>query len=87
MPIATAVMLFLGALPDLIKVAEKAFSGKKGSGKAKKKLAMKTITTSVGVAIAGKKITKAKGKKILAEAGALVDMGVNLANAVDALKK
>lgn len=84
MGIFLMVLQALTVLPDLILGAEKAFSGRKGSGKAKKKLVM----DAAKLAVAADKKMKAKEKALVLDTvSRSIDATVKTINAVNALKK
>lgn len=73
----------LSLVPGLILGAEQAFSGKKGSGKAKKKLVM----DSTKAAVAAAKLKKKDADVVLQTVSQFTDATVKTLNAVNALKK
>lgn len=86
MGILQAIMMALGIINSvvpLVSKAEKAFSGKKGSGKAKKKLVMDATKALV----AKSKLGKAEQKALILEASKTVDTVVATSKVVNALKK
>jgi hypothetical protein len=83
MPIFLMVLQALTLLPDLILGAERAFSGRKGSGKAKKKLVM----TAAKAAVDASKGTPAEKKLVMATVSKAVNSTVKTINAVNAIKQ
>lgn len=84
MGIFLMVLQALSLVPDLILGAEKAFSGRKGSGKAKKKLVMDATKAAIA---ATPKLKKADAAVVLETVSKSIDATVKTINAVNALKK
>ncbi len=86
MPILPLILQLLVGLPSLIATAEKAFSGKKGSGKAKKKLVMDSATAALGVASQlGKTPVSADEQAVIL--GAVSQLTDTTVEAINAAKK
>ena len=80
---------FLAMLPGLIASAEKAFSGKPGSGKHKKKFVSKAAGAALDVAQASGQVnlSPAQRKALLGAVDSLTDATVQSLNAAKVFKK
>lgn len=86
MPILPLILQLLVGLPSLIATAEKAFSGRKGSGKAKKKLVMDSAETALNVAAQlGKLPVNAEEQAVIL--GAVSQLTDTTVDAINAVKK
>lgn len=85
--IAMLVLSLLGKLPELIAMAERAFSGKPGSGAAKKELVMGSVATSLEAAnLAGANLSEDDKAKVMGVTSKAVDTTVDVLKTANVLQ-
>ena len=79
------ILQFILKLPELIQLAEQAFSGKPGNGEAKKQLVLNSATAVLQAeqTISGKTIAPDHVDAIMSSVNALTDATVKIFHAVD----
>jgi hypothetical protein len=82
------ILQLIAQLPSLIQVAEQAFSGKPGSGAAKKEFVQNSVDTALNVVqqVAPGQLNTEQAKAISATAGIVIDATVAVMKTADVMK-